>query len=337
MTQPTMPIDRDMLHRALDRSLAYAATYPAGALQLSNHLPMTLTALWQLGAPADALEATLQRSARRLVPLAPDSDEADTARRHVRHIERDGLSAVLAAELPGLLTATETAAFHGLIRLAYALSAGHTAETAQALAAWHTARLSLGEPLAAGLGRSGAGLAVTLEALRGRPDLSFEPRSGTTITSDLQACAALPGFQAAVSGPEAPDDEILTLDGLAGASLAVYLASRDFTALHLVTACHAWRVVQPWARLEEAQARAARRGLWRAWLAAWLSIGRPAADFGAVHAGRADESDWQAALPALASTPDEHRIKLAWTALAEWRHRGWPGYARVLPSRQAGS
>ncbi|MGM9489448.1 questin oxidase family protein [Ideonella sp. YS5] len=330
-----MTIDRPTLHRALDSSLAYACSYPAGALQLSNHLPMTLTALWQLGAPADALEPQLQRATRRLVPLAADSPEGEAARRYARDIELNGLPAVLAVELPGLLQAAETAAFHGLIRLAYALSAQHTGESAHALAAWSTARTSLGEHLPAGLGQPGASIAATLEALRGRSELSFQPPAGTTITSDLQACAALPGFEAAVSGPQAPGDDALTLDALAEASLAVYLASRDFTALHLVTACHAWRLVEPWSGLDEIESRAARRGLWRAWLAAWLSIGRPVPDFAAVHAGRADEADWRAALPTLASTPDEHRIKLAWTALDEWRHRGWPGYARVLPSREA--
>jgi hypothetical protein len=34
------------LHTALDASPAFAATYPAGHLQLSNHLPMAL-ATWE--------------------------------------------------------------------------------------------------------------------------------------------------------------------------------------------------------------------------------------------------------------------------------------------------
>jgi hypothetical protein len=222
-----------------------------------------------------------------------------------------------------------------LIRVAYALSAGHERETAQALAAWRVQRISLGEPLAAGLGRRGQSICSTLDRLREDPGLAFTPRAGTTITSDLQACAELPGFEAAVAGPDAPGDDDLTLDALAEASLAAYLASRDFTALHLVTACHAWRLVIPWARLDEAQDRSARRGLWRAWLAAWLSIGRPALDLAAVHSGPAEETDWHDALPALAASIDDHRIKLAWTALDEWRHRGWPGYAKLLPAREA--
>ncbi|MGA9523030.1 MAG: hypothetical protein WBV82_16295, partial [Myxococcaceae bacterium] len=68
------------LHRALDASLAYAASYPAGALRLSNHLPMVLTALWRLGAPATALDTALARAAGRLEPMAPGSEEAYLAR-----------------------------------------------------------------------------------------------------------------------------------------------------------------------------------------------------------------------------------------------------------------
>lgn len=334
MTTTPKPADLQTLHRALDRSLAYAALYPAGKLLLSNHLPMVLTALWQLGAPPDSLEAALQRASRRLVPLAEGAEEEEATRRCQAEIDRRGLPAVLAEELPALLTAAETAGFHGLIRLAYALASAHENEIARALAAWRVDRLSLGEPLPAGLGRPGTSILATLERLQDRAGFRFEQRSDSTITSDLQACAAMPGFDDAVAGPEAPGDDELTLDAIAEASLAVYLPSRDFTALHLVTACHAWRLVEPHAQLDEGQARSARRGLWRAWLAAWLSIGRPAPDVDGVHRGDAAEADWQDASPALASTPDEHRIKLAWTALDEWRYRGWPGYAQVLHAKE---
>lgn len=328
-----MAASRAELHHALDQSLAYAAHYPAGRLQLSNHLPMVLTALWRLGAPADALGATLGRMRSRLVPLTADSVEALASAGFTDDLQGDGLTSTLAKHLPGLLMAAETAAFHGLIRLAHALDAQHPGEIARALAAWQTSRLSLGPvpeaPLPGGL----PSMAAALDRLHARPGLAFSPRQGTTITGDLQACAALPGFDAAAHGADAPADEALTTDALAEASLAVYLASFDFTALHLVTACHAWRQVEPLARLNAAQARVARRSLWRAWLAAWLSIGRPRPDWAAVHAGTANEADWLAALPAIAASADDHRIKLAWTTLDEWRLRGWPGYARAMRGR----
>lgn len=330
---PTTPTTRRELQLALDTSLAYAATYPAGRLRLSNHLPMVLTALHRLQAPAAALQAQLQRHAPRLEKLTPDSDEARAAERFATELERDGLPAVLARHLPALLEAAETAAFHGVIRLAYALNADHPAEIAHALAAWQIQRTALGPALPAASNGQAARLADVLTVLGDQPGLAFTARQDTTITQDMQQCAALPGFDDAVSGEASPSPAALTLESLAEASLAVYLGSRDFTALHLVTGCHALRLVLPHAKLDAAQTQAVLRGVWRAWLAAWLSIGRPRPDWVAVYlGGPASEADWQTALPTLAASRDDHRIKLAWTALDEWRHRGWPGYARVLPA-----
>jgi Questin oxidase-like len=321
------------LHAALDASLAYAASYPAGLLRLSNHLPMVLSALYRLQAPTSALAATVEHHARWLERLPAEAPEAARTREVSAEIKQNGIATVLAKRLPDLLQASETAAFHGVIRLAHALDAGHAGETARALAAWQVQWQPLG-PMPESAGGS-VPLAEVLARLAHAPALAFTPRHGTLITDDMLAASALPTFAPAVSGADAPDDGALTLDALAEASLAVYLASHDFTALHLVTGCHALRLVLPHARLDRVQQRRVMRGIWRAWLAAWVSIGRPRPDWAAVHAGEAGEPDWAAARPLLATSRDDHRIKLAWTALDEWRHRGWPGYARVLPATAA--
>lgn len=317
------------LHQALEASLAYAATYPSGHLRLSNHLPMVLEALHRLQAPASALQAMLQQHARRLERLAPDAPESMLAERVGAEVRRDGLPAVLARRLPGLLAASETAAFHGVIRLAHALDAGHAAEAARALAAWEVQRQPLG-PLPEMEGSEL--LPALLERLADDPALAFTARQDTLITDDMRQAAALPAFAAAAGALSISG---LSLDALAEASLAVYLASRDFTALHLVTGGHALRRVLPHARLDDAQTRQVLRGVWRAWLAAWVSIGRPRPDWAGVHTGTASEADWSDALPALLAAPNDHAIKLACSARDEWRHRGWPGYARVLPSARA--
>ncbi|MFZ5551153.1 MAG: questin oxidase family protein [Pseudomonadota bacterium] len=321
------------LHVALDTSLAYAATYPVRHLRLSNHLPMVLSALYRLQAPAASLDALVKLHVQRLEALPPDALEATLTGEVADEIRHTDVATMLARRLPGLLEASETAAFHGLIRLAHALDTGHAGEITRALAAWQAQRHSLGTVPEPDGGRTL--LHETLGRVAADPALAFTPREGTLITDDMQRAAALPGFAAAVSGPEAPTDDALTLDALAEASLAVYLASRDFTALHLVTGCHALRQVLPHARLGAETQRRILRGVWRAWLAAWVSIGRPRPDWAAVRAGAASEADWAGAIPLLAASRDDHRIKLAWSALDEWRHRGWPGYARVLQSATA--
>lgn len=339
-TAPTVPATAALpatqldLHRTLTASLSFSAAYPAGRLSLSNHLPMVLTALYRLRAPADVLQTHLQRMAPRLVVLTPDSDEARLGGDLAGELERQGRAAVLARHLPGLLAASETAGFHGLIRVAFALEADHPAELAQALAGWQGRLETLG-PLPPADGGSVNRLADVVAAAAEQTSLRLAPRQDSTIIDDMLQCIALPGFDDFVSGWRAPTATALTLDALAEASLAVYLASRDFLALHLVTGCHALRLVLPHAKLDHEQTQAVLRGFWRAWLAAWLSCGRPKPDWVAVYlGGPASEADWQAAVPALAASRDDHRIKLAWTALDEWRLRGWPGYARVLQKAQ---
>jgi Questin oxidase-like len=148
----------------------------------------------------------------------------------------------------------------------------------------------------------------------------------------MKVCAGLPGWAHWAEGDGAPADGALTLDAFAEASLGAYLATRDFTALHLVTATQAWRSLSEATAL--ADDRLLRRRLWRAWFTTWLTIGRPEPDWDAVHRGPAGEAAWATQAEALFASRDEHRIKLAWSALIEWRHRGWPGYARVLEATE---
>lgn len=295
------------LQAALSEALRYGPSYESQGLSLSSHLPMVLTALARLGAPAESLQAHLQHGSARLPGARPASVQS------------------LDQALPDLLLAPETAAFHGAIRLAYALDAGHVGEQAAALAAWSEARFALGPSLPAAAGQFD--LRRTLDAVRADPALALAlPPGRSTIVSDMAAAAAMPGFDTYLPMPR------LSLDALAEASLAVYLATRNFTALHLVTGLHALRVLLSRAKVEEGQVL---RHAWRAWLAAYVAMGRPALAWAAVHAGSASEADWEALLPQLYQSLDDHRIKLADTAREEWRVRRWPGYALCLQARGA--
>lgn len=299
------------LHAALEASLHHGPSYERAGLSLSSHLPMVLTALWRLEAPPAAFERQLALWAQRLPAAALRDAEAAPASLHEL--------------LPRMLRAPETAAFHDAIRVAYALESGHDGELAAALASYATGRRTLG-PLPP-FAREPRPLREIIERVRREPTLEMAPRTNTTIMSDMAAAQALPGFAVLVALAQP------TLDELAEASLAVYLATHDFTALHLVTGCHAVRVLLCHApELDEGTEGEGQvlRALWRAWLAAYVAIGRPLPDWEAVHAGAASEGDWRAALPSLHASINDHRIKLADAARQEWRLRGWPGYARCL-------
>lgn len=296
-----------MLQAALSEALRHGPNYGVGGRSLSSHLPMVLVALARLDAPAESLRAHLVHWAARLPPAVPVP------------------KLVLEQALPSLLLAPESAAFHGSIRLAYALESGHAGEQAAALAAWAGTRFSLGPALPATQGS--ASLRTTLDAVRADRAMALNlPAGPSTITDDMKAAVALPRFDDYLPMPR------LSIDELAEASLAAYLSTCNFTALHLVTGLHALRILISQVEVDEGQVL---RHAWRAWLAAYVSIGRPALAWAAVHAGQASEGDWAAQLPALHASLNDHRIKLADSAREEWRLRGWPGYALCLQAQGA--
>lgn len=302
------------LQAALDEALQYGDNYPSQGLSLSSHLPMVLVALARLEAPAEALQRQLMHWAARLPAAEPLPAEAPQR--------------PLSELLPELLLAPETSAFHGPIRLAYALESGHAGEQAAALAAWVKSRFVLGPPLVAAPGIES--LRATLDAVRADPAMALAlPACRSTIVADMKAAVALPRFEHYLPRPQ------LSLDGLAEASLAVYLSTHHFTALHLVTGLHALRVLLDCAEAGTVDQGQVLRHTWRAWLAAYVAIGRPALAWAAVHAGAASEADWELQLPALHASLNDHRIKLADSAREEWRLRGWPGYALCLQPQGA--
>ncbi|WP_425257199.1 questin oxidase family protein [Rubrivivax sp. RP6-9] len=217
-----------VLYALLDGATRFDAEYRGG---LSNHLPMALAALQRLGADDARLQAFARTYATRLQPAAapvpwpsgepwPDrlgQPDAWPAYRGLfrEWLEHDG-SDVLTQALPQLMQGCGAAAFHGLIRTAYALQARHADELADALAYWACRHLPLdGTPPATDHG------------------LIFEA---------MQRAAAAPGFAAAV---DAVALDAGTLQRLAHDAALLYAASGDFTVLHLVTSAHALRTLLP--------------------------------------------------------------------------------------------
>ena len=147
----------------LDASGQYDAEFDAGGFTgLSNHLPMALAALKRLGADDERLAAFAARYSQRLRP-APAPAEwpagepwrarlgqpgAWPAYRHLflHWLVTESADAVLQQTVPTLIAGCGGAAFHGLIRTAYAVQSGHGQELADALAYWACRWLDLGAP-----------------------------------------------------------------------------------------------------------------------------------------------------------------------------------------------
>ncbi|HEX8788007.1 MAG TPA: questin oxidase family protein, partial [Telluria sp.] len=113
------------------------------------------------------------------------------------------------------------------------------------------------------------------------------------------------------------------LSEIARFGLDAYWEREDFTLLHIVTGCHAFRIVQRFVN----DRALARRYLWQAALAAWLTVVT-------APARTAGRTDWrepgQEAIAAQARlSSDDHVIKLCHTALCEYREYGDRRYLRA--------
>jgi Questin oxidase-like len=291
----------------LDAGAGHDAEYRGG---LSNHGPMALLALHSLGADEARLAAWASTYQRRLQP-APEAaawpvGDAWTSYLGQRAawpayrdlfaqwLEHEGAGDVLGQVLPVLMRGCGAAAFHGLIRTAYAVQAAHRGELADALAYWACRWLDLGPEAAV----AAPLLDDPAAALRKLP-VPVGPLPGELIFQAMQAVAGQPGFSAAVGALRVDDG---TLVRLATGAAELYAASGNFTVLHLLTSAHALRVLLPF--IEEPQP--ALRHYWRAWAAGWAASG-------AVALPPAPLQPWSRIVSHALSSDDEHAIKLVFS------------------------
>jgi hypothetical protein len=292
------------LRGLLDDSARFDAEYGPS---LSNHLPMALVALHRLGAGDDRLAAFAATYGARLHAMPPaepwpagdpwqgafGDPRAWPAYRNLfdEWMNHDGAPEVLSLVLPALWRGCGAAAFHGLIRTAYAVAAGHSHELADALAYWACRWFTVGAA-------AGPGTLDEPAALVGRLPLVL-PRTGL-IAERMALAAAHPQFASWAARLRV--DAERTLPALACFAAHQYAQTRDFTVLHLVTSAHAVRVLLPW--LDEEQRLDALRHYATAYLAGTLAAG-------AVTATAAGAPlPWPEIVARARACNDDHAIKL---------------------------
>ncbi len=326
------------LRHHLDQSAHFDAEY---GHNLASHLPMTLVALWRLGADEAQVTRFVAQYTQRLHP-APAAEawpsgeawgsqlgnpRAWPAYRSLFNdwLDDEGGPSVLPQVLPVLLQGVGAAAFHGLIRTAYALAAGHSHALADALAYWACRWVSLGP---SGVGAEGAGRRQRdprAVLTRFRP---IHPSTPSLIVERMVVAASQPGFAAAASGLLIDGDD--TLSQLATLAARCYAASGDFTVLHLVTSAHALRVLLPWLEAEE---KAEALGhYWLNYAAGYVGsglAGKPALP------SMGKPWPWARIVEATLSMGDDHAIKLVDSCREQERVYGGDAW-RVAASRAAG-
>ena len=304
---------------------------------LSNHLSMGLRSLAALGGSPDRLRGFFDAQWARLEPL-PKGDGSVVTHENWKtwfghraalpayqrffeaEIASTGREATLRRYLPDLLPGIGAAAFHALIRTGYGARFGDDHEVEDGLAYWAISYLPLG-PLGSGGGEQDP-LAV-LARVHERPELAGRKLAGHLIGGRMSTAARLPEFAAAVASL-AP--ERTTLPAIAAATLRLFVATDDFTALHGMTGTHAYRQLEPFVDPRAGGVRY----LWQAVVAAYVTMGAPA-----VRPPSGAGARWDASLAKARASNDEHDLKLVEIARDEALHYHDPLYERAASRRLA--
>jgi hypothetical protein len=322
------PTPDSTLHELLAAGRRFSGSYGGG---LANHLPMALVALQGLGAEETRLREFASFYEKRLRAKAPAENdlrdagwltalsrpecEAAVADVMEEEIAGRGAVSVLSEVLPRLTPGLGSAAFHGLIRTAYAVDSGDDADLPDALSYWIVTYHEL-PPVSESTRFASA--AAAFNAMHG--DTRFENvERRQSIDASMAAVTRVPAFTE-YCGPVRD----LDLAQFARIAVSIYLATADFTALHLVTACHATRILKRYLSEE------ALNHLLIAMLAAYGSLGRPAFDV----QPRLTAPPDRASLAARAiESNDDHDLKLVYSALREESVYGW-GLHHAAASRR---
>lgn len=291
-------------------SRRFSTTYGAGFF---NHLPMALLALERLGGDEARLRQFAAFYEKRLRPQAPgeslpndDWREALGQRRYESalaakfddDVRSRGAAALLRDVVPYLTSGLASEAFHGAIRTAYAVDSGDDVDVAGALASWVTGFSELpGTPA----DKRFASAADAFAAIAGDERFA-ETIEGRSIDGRIAKVNALPAFtdyRSAIAH--------IALSDLATIAARIFIAAGDFVALHLVTACHAVRVLEPFLLPSALDVLAT------AMLAAYVAIGRPPL-------GTATIDDGADLASLAAKSDDDHDLKLVYCCMQEETH-----------------
>lgn len=287
--------------------------------RLANHLPMVLIALDKMGAGREQLRRAFNRSTPQLERpqlLPPDPSipiekcrnrEAlfPTALQYYEtQVKQHGIGGCLRRELPPLLPAIATAAFHPLIRTAYGVDARHQEEVAAGLAYWNLEH----HTLPANEGRMAlASKEILPELARRYPLIPLAPGN---IADHMFAVTQQHDWMETPIQPEQ-----LSLEDIARVALDAYLGTKDFTLLHGVTGCHAMRLVLPYCPEPET----ALRFFWGGLAIAYLSTGpkdiRVPAKTDAL-------LNWREIRKKSCRSDNDHAIKLSYSCFHEFNKYG---------------
>jgi hypothetical protein len=318
-------VSRPGLDALLARARNESVEFP---LFLANHLPMVLIALERLGAPLERLEEWYEtyRAKNHLVPvpnpvapidarnweaaLGERAREADYRGFFAGEVRRLGVAGAIQTYLPRLIKGVAASATHPLMRLAYGILENDEQEVGVALAYWAACYLPLPAPTGAEpKTHDPAEVLAGVGAIAGVHD--YEPESDL-LWHNIGAVGGLPGFRPVVDWLAFSDD---TQRRMAATSLALFVGTMDFAAVHAVTGLHWARLVSPYLEDKESLYRA----FWQVIAALVPKIGFPSLPLPSeIERMRCLEAPpWSVIKAAAIRSDDEHDISLTFSCLQE--------------------
>ncbi len=311
---PTSTAIHPALHVLLDANLRLPPEYRD---QFTNHMSMALHALHSLGASPQRMQdfyahyslrfegRTAPEPAILLNPNNMDwramrgqADAYPTLLAYFNNlVTRDGVDASLRRVLPDLMLGLSAAAFHGVIRTAHAVQAGHGRELAAALAYWAWRWQALTAPPANHTQLEFAPWAARLvqESIGWRSD-------GPLISIRMKDASQSAVYKALAPALAPAPSLAIRIRELASLAVDRYVASPNFTVLHMITGLRAVRTLLPW--LEDTVP--AQTLLAQNVVAAYMAAQVKALATPPVTA----EYTWDAVMAAAIASADDHVVKL---------------------------
>lgn len=293
-------------------------------VELANHVPMALVALEKMGASPIRLRAYCDHYVKILEAKPTSSDLKITAdnwrdflginKFHCEYLQyftnclaTTGLKETLEDHLPELCNGVAGGAFHGLIRLGYALDSSNMEEVGEALSYWAVSFLDLG---ARNLGTGLKSPKEIFDELNSE-FAGFRP-DAPNIARRMEMISKLDRFRQICSQL---DVAATSYESIASLVLALFAQTQDFTALHGLTATHAFRLVSPYCPFA--------RELFIGLAAAYVSIRAP-------RVNKIEKNEIQVAWKDLQEkaiqSNDDHVPKIVYSCYEEFCVRGDPLY-----------
>lgn len=325
------------------------ATMPAYGSEFAktyaNHAPMVLVALDRLGGTPDRLADFFDhyRDYKKLLPFAHPTTAltAETWKAEVGHrdrepdlraffmleVERLGIEGALRTYLDILAPGIGASALHALMRMAYGLIREDETDIAIALAYWAATYLEMpGTRGAAPITRQPGEVLARVAAIDAMHTLPLHE----LLWQNMAESGRLAEFAPVIDWLEIDED---SLPRMANASIALFAATMDFSALHAVTGLHWLRLVLPYSAAPEVLLR----HFWQCVAALMGEMGFPVlpAPETLERWRHLPVPDWETIAAAARLSYDEHDLSLVFTATQEHAVYGDPLY-QLAAARRVG-